>query len=106
MGRMIVIPANGGETTTVERSDIPTLKEVQTAVGGYVEAIPLFMQYEGDECEAYCDEDGKHHGRPLNESATALWYAQTGPHEDYLVGDVVILTGDARWANVLEEGDE
>jgi hypothetical protein len=71
-------------------------------VGGYIEMVPGFTHYEGEPCVAFCDEDGKSKCLPVNMRATDLWYRSVGGPvfdtydgpQDYLVGPVVIITGD------------
>lgn len=96
----------------------PTLQFLQTAVGGYIEAVPGFDTYlppdvseEGFEaCIAYCDEEGKLKGTPVNETATFLWdqalkrkrpYGIIDPVtrrvSDVLLGPVIILVGSRRF---------
>jgi hypothetical protein len=60
-----------------------TLKQLQEAVGGYIEAIP------GTRARAYFNEEGRPRGLPFNELASAMF------------GQVVL--GDAI---VLEEADK
>jgi hypothetical protein len=89
---MILLKANG----TVERTEpeTVTLEDVQKGVGGYIEGVPYFDVYEGEQCQAWCDEEGKIKSYPMNEDATKLWYQLLGVGGgDYLVGDIVILTG-------------
>lgn len=60
-----------------------TLKQLQDAVGGYIEAVP------GSGGRAYCNEEGLLRGLPLNEGASFAFGKR-------LVGDVI----------VLQEGDK
>jgi hypothetical protein len=93
-----------------------TLKFLQGAVGGYIELIPHFETHliNGKEiaCLAYCNEDGKRLELPLNTFATELWNAaieRTGGHNDtgdYLVGTVVIVTGDAEFMRGHCDGED
>jgi len=95
----------------------PTLQFLQTAVGGYIEAVPGFDTYlppdvseEGFEaCIAYCDEEGKGKGTRVNEMATFLWDTALkrkrplglidaqGRVVDVLCGPVIILVGSRRF---------
>jgi hypothetical protein len=75
----------------------PDHKELHTAIGGYLELIPYLNNYKGQRCIAYCDEDGKMKGKPLNITACNLWDAALKGRSragDFLVGTIVILTGD------------
>ena len=71
---------------TDERVDFrrgkPSLKDLQDAVGGWIEAVP----HRHPDFSAFCNEEGKINGLPLNSVATNF----TGIHGDVLVGDVVI----------------
>jgi hypothetical protein len=54
----------------------PTLTELQEAVGGYIEKVPEFSQYNGRPIEAaYCNEEGRNNDLPLNREASRLWRA-------------------------------
>ena len=71
----------------IEQSIEPTLTQLQTAVGGYIELVPHFVP------EAYCNEEGKLHQLPVNVTATALWWEAMGIAicDDFLVGSVVLV---------------
>ena len=68
--------------------------ELQKAVGGYIESIPYFELFNGIPCEAYCNEEGKLDGLPVNHAATSLWEEQVPGARDLFAGDRLILTGD------------
>jgi hypothetical protein len=75
----------------------PELKTLQKLVGGYIEVVPHFKTLYGKPCVAYCNEEGKLNGLPINHGATALWAAALGASvklHDVLAGTVVVLTGD------------
>lgn len=95
MGKMIIIRTSGEIEEIAEENG--TLERVQSEVGGFIEAIPYFDSYKGEKCQAWCNEEGKIHGFPDNDLATKLWYiaAPMMRGMDYLVGDIVILTGSA-----------
>ena len=92
---------------TIYKNDKPmTLKEMQDAVGGQIE-----LAYADGETQIVCNEEGKIKGLPENEEATDLWNEKldkwnekldkmnSNPNfinSDYLVGDVLVLTGKAR----------
>jgi len=65
----------------------PTLEEAQRLVGGFVE---LVRSPEHREWQILVNEEGLLNGLPFNEEATKI--CGTG-----IVGDAVILKGDARW---------
>lgn len=92
-GKMIILMTDG----TVEKLEplvrVPTLEVMQQAVGGYIETVPFFNQYEGQDAVAFCNEEGKLEGLPVNATATELWHKQY-PADDVLVGNVIVLTGD------------
>ena len=77
----------------------PTLKEIQKMVGGYIEFV-----WDNGVVQVICNEEGKLQGLPVNKEATKIWAellfeggnAVIGRMTDCLVGDVVILKGDAR----------
>jgi hypothetical protein len=62
-----------------------SLREVQAAVGGFVESLPVSDQY-----LMILDEDGKSKDKPLNERATKILHLAGGSPSDYVVGDVLI----------------
>jgi Domain of unknown function (DUF3846) len=73
-----VLPANGTAFT---------LEELQTIVGGYIEAF-----YLRDGTVMMLNEDGKRLGLPLNLVATQRAHRNGLPADDCIVGDVVIGT--------------
>ena len=99
--KMTTIKTNG-TTATVELAKAATLAELQAAVGGYIETVPHFETYEGEAAVAFCNEEGKVDGLPLNGVATEAWAKALGmeagnvPWGDVLVGDVVILWGGTK----------
>jgi hypothetical protein len=98
-GIMTVIKADGGLVKTA-LDKAPGLDALQAAVGGYIEIVPRFDEYLGRKAVAYCNEDGKYQGLPLNKQATRFWGYALGvvppgaAFGDVLVGDIVVLTGD------------
>lgn len=103
-GTMRIFKTDG----TIEYVDLiepPPLDLLQKSVGGYIEAVPYWdtLAYGDDDkdqqdCVAYCNEEGKLNGLPLNEEASIEWHAclmrQGLAPSDVLVGDVVVITGD------------
>ena len=81
-----------GEATIIDLNE-GSLEKLQTAVGGYVQAIDL--------CEGvtmWCNEEGKMMSLPHNPFGQAFWETAFPVSEfgrtDYIVGDIV-LTGGA-----------
>jgi hypothetical protein len=84
---------------------VPDLLELQRHLnGGYIERVPGFtsIEHRGEvrRCIAFCDEDGKMKGLPINHYATILWKfacQRLKPDEtvtDRLCGSVLIIYGD------------
>lgn len=96
-GKMIVIEPDGTMTVT-EWSKVPSLKEVQKAVGGYVECLSLAARWEGEAAQIYINEDGKNQGLQANTCGTLYASEQVPGLMDVLVGNVVVLVGKARWS--------
>jgi hypothetical protein len=80
---------NEPKTTYIDDKE-PSLSELQKLVGGYIELVSL-----GD-IHIVIDEEGKIKGKPVNEEATQLWMNHESFWGDVIVGDAVVLTGDAR----------
>lgn len=96
-GALTIIPAGSGAVSSKELAAPPALEDLQAGIGGgYIEVVPYFDHYEGRPCVAFCNENGKLDGMPVNERATALWYAMEPRFmgRDHLVGPIVIITGD------------
>jgi hypothetical protein len=90
---LLIRPFEAGEL--IEQD--PELEELQRVVGGYIEGIgPREMPFGW---HAYCDDEGKLKGLPINQVATALALNLGWPHGDVLCGPVLFLGND-------EEGDE
>ena len=65
-------------------------------------------------CVAFCNEDGKRLDLPVNWLATGMWHdalvrkgsqfgvlAEGGGYEDYLVGAIVVISGNSRLMDEL-----
>jgi len=89
---------------TIYRDDKEmSLKEMQDAVGGSIQ-----LAHDDGETQIICNEEGKLKGLPENEEATNMWWDMLDKKAkslqidldtvtyDYLVGDVLVLTGKAR----------
>jgi hypothetical protein len=90
----------------------PTLEDLKAAIGGgYIEAVPYFwtVDHRGVEhrCVAFCDEEGKLKGMPVNPFATALWdlairrVKGVGCEPDFLVGRIAVVFGDPEFMEEL-----
>ena len=92
MYKVTVIQPDGVVTVT-EHADVP-LEMLQRAVGGFIQMVPHFTQYDGHPCEAYVNEEGRLKNMPLNAKATALWefFLGEGPfqYKPLLFGPLVI----------------
>jgi hypothetical protein len=111
-GTMVIIPVAGPETR-IELDAPPESEAIHDAVGGHIEMVPYFTEYETPDgpvdCIAFCNEEGKLHNPPLayNNRANEIWNLLMvrkhgrSPHPDYLVGNVVILYGDAELMEAL-----
>ena len=89
---------------TIYRDDKEmSLKEMQDTVGGNIQ-----LAYDDGKTQIICNEEGKLKGLPENEEATNMWWDMLDKKAkslqidldtvtyDYLVGDVLVLTGKAR----------
>lgn len=82
--QMITVPANTAEPVTTTETD-GSLTTLQTAVGGWVEAVGI-----GNVC-IYLDEEGKLKNRPANVRATKLAHRlKLISAHDVIVGDAVV----------------
>jgi hypothetical protein len=82
-------------TTEVVDLDAPegSLKVLQEAVGGWVEAVDL-----NDEVTLWCNEEGKLEGLPTHPSATRFFQAAFNT-QDWIAGNIILTGG------VDDEGD-
>lgn len=76
-----------GEVTELDMT-ADSLQTLQTAVGGWVQAIDL-----ASDLTMWCNEEGKLNGLPHNPYAQFMWDKAFGAHTDYIVGDVVLTGG-------------
>lgn len=100
---MVTIRASGEiDRRPLGEGEIPTLEELQRSVGGPIQEVPYFLNYENGGCVAYCHEEGKLLGYPVNIRATSLWRDQgMGFGGDYLCGDVVVICGNREFLEKL-----
>jgi len=96
-GEMHILGTDGIKYST-QIDHPPTLEELRNKLGGgYLELVPLFTEWHGERCAAFCDEEGKLKSLPINVLATSAWYSSAGPDRrisDVLVGPIVVITGD------------
>jgi DNA mismatch repair protein MutH len=59
-----------GRTETLDGPE--DLEKLQGWVGGYIEKVPGFTRFEGRNCYAFANEEGKLKQLPLNSKATAV----------------------------------
>ena len=92
--RVTVIKTDG-TISHVEQDTTPELKQLQDGVAGSIEVIPDFKYYEGENCVAFCNEEGKLEGLPFNGHATREWLQQSPVYlgRDVLCGDIIIVSG-------------
>jgi hypothetical protein len=72
----------------------PSLEQLQRAVGGYIQEVPHLDKYAGRRAKAFCNEEGKLHMLPRNDTATKAWRECLGDgpfsYDPVLCGDVVL----------------
>jgi len=73
----------------IEETKRLTLEQLQEAVGGYIERVPVKVN--GKRAWMWVNEEGKLRGLPINDLATATTAASGTPQ--LIVGDVVITLG-------------
>lgn len=80
----------------------PPLEWFQGKVGGYLGRIPHLVQFEGNKCIAFFNEEGGRLNLPINVEATQLWRRQVGNMDISLIrGDVIVVTGDQEFMEEL-----
>ena len=100
-GYATIIKADGTTSRTEYDKPIP-LKDLQKAVGGYIQIVPMFEKYKSKACIAFINEEGKLDDLPLNVHATLLWETQVGNLQgDYIVGDMIIVQGSIAFMKAL-----
>jgi hypothetical protein len=87
-----------GEVVALDGISLDTL---QTAVGGWVQAIDL-----DEALTMWCNEEGKLVGLPHNPFAQFAWDKVYGANTDYLVGDVVFTGGTGDEGETLPLDDD
>jgi|KBSMisStandDraft_5_1062788.scaffolds.fasta_scaffold01329_28 hypothetical protein len=90
----------------------PTLDVLKAGIGGgHIEIVPYFNTIQHGKkqhrCVAFCDENGKLTGLPMNMPATKLWdnamrkAVGCGASPDFLVGDIAVVFGDEAFMEAL-----
>jgi hypothetical protein len=92
MYNVFIIRADGSIEFTVQQG-APKLKQLQDAVGGWIETIPYFHKFEFGgrwfrRGRAFANEEGLLRGLPPNSRATSAW-RQSFSGAYGLVGDVI-----------------
>lgn len=80
----VIKPDGGGDTTIHDPSRPPTIKEVQSWVGGWIEQI--MPPWVSSGVQIYAHEEGRIHNMKINQRASEIVGMD-------LVGTVVILKG-------------
>jgi hypothetical protein len=92
MYNVFIIRASG-EVEHTTQPKAPALKQLQEAVGGWIETVPYFhkLQWKGQwyrRGRAYANEEGILKGQPVNITASHMWKESfNGAYG--LVGDVI-----------------
>ena len=120
-GLLYIIPAD--PKAIRERCEIttpPTIEELRKIIGDYIGTVHGFTSIDvyGDglamPCVAFCNEDGKRLDLRVNWLATGMWHdalvrkgsqfgvlAEGGGYENYLVGVIVVISGNSRLMDEL-----
>lgn len=81
------------------------LEAYQAVVGGYIELVYGFDKFKIDgqtvPCVVFCNEEGKLYELPPNAAATRAWFKALPIIDDFLVGDVAIVTGDQEFMDAV-----
>jgi hypothetical protein len=92
-------------TTTGEVTDLDistdSLAQLQSAVGGLVQAVDLTQRL-----TMWLNEEGKVLGQEHNPYGQFFWDKLYGAHTDYIVGDIVITGGTDEEGDTLGLTDE
>lgn len=95
-GKLTIVGIDTTETSVLLLAP-PSLEQLQAAVGGHIEVIPYFTRFRGADCVAFCNEEGKLESLAPNIIGQMLWEQAVGQpvRDDFLVGPIAIVTGDA-----------
>lgn len=109
----VIIVRPDGQITGADFERALQLDDLKQATGnGSVEVVPFFdsVDFAGRVmlCAAFCDEDGKRKGLPINQIAIDMWERalersgrQGVEGRDYLVGDIAVVIGDDEFLAAL-----
>lgn len=102
-GVLYIIRPHEVEKFIRELNAPPECDELQMLVEGYLEVVPFFtVSFLGLPCVAFCNEEGKLENKDVNTFATSIWHDQSPESKrDYLVGNIVIVTGDDELMSAL-----
>lgn len=113
-GTAITFRPGMADPVVEELTTAPTLELLKAGVGGgYIEVVPGFRTIVHcgvrHDCVAFCDENGKINGQPINLIATNIWHAvlpppgliRDGALVDHLVGQVIVVFGDQEFMDAL-----
>ena len=105
-GVVVFHPDGSGAVFKVRKG--PSVRRLQMLVGGYIELVPYWETFRDKDgrscpCRAFCNENAKLEGLPVNELATTVWHAEAGLMPDYLAGVVVVVFGTEQF---LQEWDD
>lgn len=117
IGIMLVYSPQTAAPVVTKLTKPPDVALLHETLGGYLELVPGFrsIRIDGDwkRCVAFCNEDGKREPLDVNNWATIQWDSALrhnghpglttpdGQRYDYLVGNVVVLTGDPEFMDSL-----
>lgn len=74
---------------------VPDNSQLNLLVGGYLKAVPYWDRDSyGRRCVAFCNEEGKLEGLPVNDRAMSGWIRAAGVLNDVLCGDIVVISTD------------
>lgn len=88
----------------VSWQEYETLQDYQSAVGGYIEAIPVGVE----DLSFFGNEEAKLIGLPINRRATLFWWLHTpaARRQDVLAGDVVLVGSTDEGGETLDVPDD
>lgn len=106
IGQITVIHPDGSTTKTHCMAK-PHLRQLQDAVGGMIQLLPGFENFQGQPCVAFCNEEFLFERLPFNFMATMMWRrcfeadTRVDVQELMLCGPVAVVTGDNEFLEAL-----